>query len=71
MVRIAITTLAIVVISAGPASADPTPSPTAPPHVATACVNVLGHNPQTQGAPTQAPQAQANFLQVGEAFCGL
>lgn len=71
MRRIALIAFALIVVSAGPAAADPVPSPTAPPHVATACGNVLGHNPQTQGSPTQALQAQANFLQVGQAFCGL
>ena len=71
MLRVAIASFAMFLISAASASADPTPSPTAPPHVATACLNVLSHNPQTQGSPTQASQAQANFLQVGEAFCGL
>jgi len=71
MRRIAVITFTLIVISDGPVAADPVPSATAPPHVATACVNVLGHNPQTQGSPTEALQAQANFLQVGQAVCGL
>ena len=71
MLRVVALTVALVLLPAVSASADPSPSPTAPPHVATACVNVLGHNPQTQGSPTQADPALANFLQVGQAFCGI
>ena len=71
MFRVAVLTAGLVLVPAASASADPSPSPTAPPHVATACVNVLSHNPQTQGSPTQAGPAQANFLQVGQVFCGI
>jgi hypothetical protein len=47
------------------------PSGGQPPHVATACANVLTHNPQTLGDPSQALPAQLNFLEVGQAFCGI
>ena len=63
--------LLFVVVTALPAGAAPNPSPVAPPHVGTACVNVLTHNPQTFEEPNQALPAQMHFLAVGQAFCGI
>ena len=56
---------------AAPASASPQPNPTAPAHTGTACATVLEHNPQAGPETHSAPQAQANFGEVGAAFCGL
>ena len=63
--------VALCVVAAAPASADPTPSPVAPDHTGTACASVLTHNPQAGESPHSAVTAQENFTQVGAAFCGL
>lgn len=57
--------------TAGPALADPSPSPVAPLHTGTACGAVLAHNPQAGDDPRSAPPAQMNLFEVGAAFCGL
>lgn len=71
MKRAVALTALFLLVPAAPALAAPSPSPVAPPHVATACANVLTHNPQTLGDPSQALPAQLNFLEVGQAFCGI
>ena len=71
MTRTLALSLLFVVATAVPAAAAPNPSPVAPAHVGTACVNVLTHNPQTSEDPNQALPAQMHFLAVGQAFCGL
>jgi hypothetical protein len=60
-----------ILASASPALASPNPSPVAPSHTATACANVIAHNPQAGPASHSAPQAQANFGAVGATFCGV
>ena len=64
-------TIAVSCLGLAPAVAAPNPSPVAPEHTGTACMAVLGHNPQTTPNATQAPQGAANFLEVGVAMCGL
>ena len=61
---------ALAVVAAAPASAGPNPSPVAPAHTGTACVNVISHNPQAGEGTHSAPAAQQNFGEVGAAFCG-
>lgn len=62
--------VAFAVVAAAPASAEPNPSPVAPAHTGTACVNVITHNPQAGEDSHSAPAAQENFSAVGTAFCG-
>jgi hypothetical protein len=64
----------ILVLGLAPAAgavAAPNPSPVAPTHTGTACVNVLGHNPQAGPGTHSATPAQIRFGQVGAVFCGL
>ena len=62
----------ILVLGLAPAAgavAAPNPSPVAPAHTGTACVNVIGHNPQAGPDSHSATPAQTNFGEVGAAFC--
>lgn len=51
--------------------AAPNPNPNAPAHTGTACVAVLGHNPNTGPGGHISPTGGANFGAVGAALCGL
>ena len=62
--------VALAIVAAAPAAAGPNPSPVAPAHTGTACMRVFSHNPQTGEGSHSAPAAQANFAEVGAAFCG-
>ena len=62
--------LALATVAAAPAAAGPNPNPVAPAHTGTACVSVISHNPQAGEGSHSAPAAQANFAEVGAAFCG-
>lgn len=60
----------VVLATAFPAAAAPSPSPVAPMHTGTACANVIAHNPQATDASHSAPPAQENFANLGSIFCG-
>jgi len=64
-----LSTVALSVVVAAPASAAPQPNPSAPAHAAMACTAVLTHNPQAGESPRSAPQGQQNLFEVGDAFC--
>jgi hypothetical protein len=65
------TVLVLGLAPAAGAVAAPNPSPVAPTHTGTACVNVIGHNPQTGPEGHSATPAQDRFAAVGTAFCAL
>ena len=69
MKRILLLTATLMFASATPALAAPSPSPVAPSHTGTACQNVIAHNPQAGPESHSAPQAQANFQELGSVFC--
>jgi hypothetical protein len=70
--RLVLITVGLVVGLATPAVAAPNPSPQGPAHTGTACVAVLGSNPNAQ--PTGGHISDVgggHFLAVGQTFCGL
>ena len=70
--RLTLITMGLLVATATPAVAAPSPSPQGPAHTGTACAAVLSHNPNTQ--PTGGHISEvggSHFGAVGATFCGL